>query len=402
MSHVADVIHLADRAVSVGDLVAGQTMFAVEPHIPAISAHRELSDLDYRWAPVTDVPIRRFVELADLDGSDASVAQVAKDITGDLLISESAHLTDFINHMRTSELAFVTHGRHIVGIITWSDLQQPAVGLYCFGLITALEAGLDELIERHCSQNWTTMLSDDRLEDVYDIMEERRRDDLEMGLLSCLNLDDRLTIAGKVRAVSAPMGLLSGRQVNDAGKDLKRVRDNLAHGNTVMTAIPNVGRLLDFLDRLRRRALAVWGCVEGDPDLVEAQISSRIEVLKGDGWLDVSSDRHELGLPPERLVYKVTAHNPGATEIDDDFNDRATTLLRKRLAQDEILTRRARAGSRGHWEEGFVISGVDRTTACQLGADFGQVSVFEVSPSELRVVDCASGKVLASRPSGGS
>src|SRR5680860_273645 len=70
---LVQVMRIADETITVADLVDGQQVFTVRPGWPARKAHAELARRGYSQAPVTDVPIGRFVTVADLDTDTATV-----------------------------------------------------------------------------------------------------------------------------------------------------------------------------------------------------------------------------------------------------------------------------------------------------------------------------------------
>nr|WP_274387700.1 DUF3293 domain-containing protein [Salsipaludibacter albus] len=205
------------------------------------------------------------------------------------------------------------------------------------------------------------------------------------------------------------LGFGSKSQFRTWSKTLGALRDCLGHGSTVLTAIPDVGEALAFLDDLRLRTHVLWGRLRYGHDLVDAQVSSVIEVEVDGTWTQVvpTQDRvasigsQDSGLDrwsgPEPR-YKITASNPGGVVLDADRNARRRGELADELHRRGLEVQPARAGSGDHWEAGYLVTGGDRPTMCDVGATFGQLSIFEVGDSELRVVDSATREVVARRP----
>ncbi len=67
-----------------------------------------------------------------------------------------------------------------------------------FGLILAAEAALDLLIDQTAPDTWLDQLSPSRQDKIRKVFAGRQKDNAEIGLLQCCNLDDRLTVAAKL------------------------------------------------------------------------------------------------------------------------------------------------------------------------------------------------------------
>ena len=257
IGRLAPVLGIADEALTAGDLIRHQRLWTVDADTPIPEAAREMRRRGFTVGPVTAVPITRFVRLAELTGHDGTVGEVAHDLAEATRLAESAALTDVLEALRHTPFVFVSHRHHVTGIVTRADLQQPVVGLLVLGMVLSFEAAVDILVERTAGDSWMELLSEERATRVIEMHTERRAVDADLDPLRCLNLDDRLTLARKldlhtVLGFDAKQGLRAW-----AGRE-SRIRDHLAHGDTLLSAVPDPLEALDAVLELRAVAERAW------------------------------------------------------------------------------------------------------------------------------------------------
>ena len=192
-----------------------------------------------------------FAELVDIEGRDGEVGDHARTIEARHLLPASLSLAEGLDALRRQSFFFILRGRSIEGILTRADIQRPAVGMLTFGLILAAEAGINELIDEKCGKGWSEMLSDARRGRVEEILEVRRRHNAELTLLDCLMLEDRLTVVQKSEPVRSKLGFASGEQVRAWSNGLKRLRDTLAHGGSLLDHEPDPDKALELVHDVR-------------------------------------------------------------------------------------------------------------------------------------------------------
>lgn len=399
-SKLLPVVQLADEIITVGDLVAGQDLFTVTADAPTTEVAHEMRRHDFRWAPVTAVPMTHYVRTGDLEGRTGTVADAALPIPPERRIPDTAKLTALIDHLLDDDVAFVTHRDLVFGILTSSDIQHAAVGLYTFGLVTALESGLDQLVVRYTDNDWQGRLSKNRLAKAQQVRAERLAADVDVGLQACLMLEDRLTLARKVDEVVDVLGFESkGGGFDPWAKRLKSVRDCLAHGNNILDAVPDVNAACSFLHDLRGKTARVWSQVSDDEQAPSLEARSMIELEVAPGkW--VSTDGQDLFDQDSRTtgpVHVISAHNPGRIRQGPSENLRAHERLVARVTDRELDYVNARAGMGEYWEEGVGLVDAGRSRACALAASFGQSTIFEVHPDSILVVDSKTNEVVGRR-----
>jgi hypothetical protein len=203
----------------------------------------------------------RYAELVNIEDWPGNVGDHARMIDTRLLLPASLSLAEGLDALRHQPFFFVVRGRSIEGILTRADIQRPAVSMLTFGLILAAEAGINELIYKECGEGWSEILSGARRGKVEEILEVRRRHNAELTLLDCLMLEDRLTVVQKSEAVRSKLGFASGQQVRAWSNGLKRLRDTLAHGGSLLDHEPDPDKALELVHDVRVTAHRVWDAV---------------------------------------------------------------------------------------------------------------------------------------------
>jgi hypothetical protein len=98
------------------------------------------------------------------------------------------------------------------------------------------------------------------------------------------------------------------------------------------------------------------------------------------------------------VVHIITPCNPGGPEIAPAANAERVERLRSHLTTIGVTTVPT-VGSDvggGHAEPGFLVSGLSRTEAMDIGAAFDQDAVYEWTRDALRIVACAGDRVVES------
>jgi hypothetical protein len=96
---------------------------------------------------------------------------------------------------------------------------------------------------------------------------------------------------------------------------------------------------------------------------------------------------------PERF-YIFTAYNPGLI-VEEDINALADDKLKKELNNDRSSFFRITGCSPDlkHREPGWGVTGLSLERALELGRQYGQNAIFEISGGFLSVIGCQSGEV---------
>ena len=151
-------------------------------------------------------------------------------------------------------------------------------------------------------------------------------------------------------------------------------------------------------------ATRTWA-LEGDPPPYDEYIRTTLDLTVGSRRYVVGGDDQEEGFPPDvALVHVVSAENPHPRQLSPEENARRMAALETVVAErlgvageswDRGSTR-APGGGTELDERVVVLLDQARSWALELAGAHGQTSIFEWTPSELRLIDLA-GKVF-SRP----
>lgn len=251
------LLRIADATITAGDLIVDQELFSIRPGTPPERARAQLDSKGFDWAPVTDVPIYRYVATSDLTSDVAAVQDASRLLGESHWIDESLPLGEVLELLRTNRFLFVRHHRHTVGILTVADLEQPAVAMFVLGLITSAEAALDVLIERASNGAWLSELSEGHQEKVHEVFRERECRGADLTMIRCLDLAKRVALIKRLK-LADELGFASNGAVERWKDEALHVRNVLAHGDTLLTAIPAPADALEFIGRVREFASTAW------------------------------------------------------------------------------------------------------------------------------------------------
>lgn len=254
----ASLFNLAERTITVADLVGDRALVPVDADRPADDVAKELERLGFDVAPVKDDPIVRYLDAAKARGDRRPVSVVATPIRVESLIPVGLPLTEAVKAFRSERRLFVLGSGGVNAILTRSDLQQPPVSMVAFGYVVALEAAVDGLIARTHGTGWLSLLSESRRNDIESIFEQRKRDNAEIGLLQCSNIDDRLCLVEKTEPIWQPLGFTSRNAFAKTAGKIKRLRNQLAHGGTLLDLGSDPVEAIDLFFEIRSIAEKAW------------------------------------------------------------------------------------------------------------------------------------------------
>lgn len=132
---------------------------------------------------------------------------------------------------------------------------------------------------------------------------------------------------------------------------------------------------------------------------VHAFADSIICVFRG-SWIELAPRDHgDPGEPDsafDDLAYVISAFNPGH-RADDDVNHERHLELADSLRRDGLRVRPAvgLSADRVWVEPSWEVSGLSRSQACAIGRSFGQVAVFEIDGTRVRVVGCSDEAIMS-------
>ncbi len=155
--------------------------------------------------------------------------------TVDQVIKGTDSLRDVIHVLTRHDYCFVSILGEVSGVITRDDINKPQVRMWLFGLVTMIELGVTQLIERtYPEESWISVLSEGRLEKAEKIRTERQRRNLHCQLIDCLQLSDKAGILIHDKKTLELMGFDSGKQAKKVVKELESLRNHLAHAQDIV------------------------------------------------------------------------------------------------------------------------------------------------------------------------
>lgn len=254
------VLDIAENALTVAHLVTTDIWWA-DPEMSVVEARDFMRASNFDASPLREEPTRRYVHVDDLQTGLGRLKEVARPIEVSNLVTSSLSLTKAIAALKHRAFFFVLEGNHILGIVTRSDLQRPAVGMVIFSISLAAEAGLTQLVQRSYRNDWFRHLSQGRQDYVTGIFDQRHRSNTEISRLDCMMLEDRLCLVGTRPELWRQLGFVSRRQFEDWADTLKNLRNTLAHGGDVLDVQPRPIEAIELFEKLVAFAETVYGVV---------------------------------------------------------------------------------------------------------------------------------------------
>ena len=164
----------------------------------------------------------------------------------DQILDARAPLSDVAQALIRHDHCFVRAFGQIAGLISREDMQKPVVRMWLFGIVTIVEMALTEEVRRqHADGDWRPLLSESRLRKAEALQQERLRRGQASDLLDCLQLGDKGEIALRDPEVMDLFALDSRQAAKRFVGDLESLRNNLAHGQDIVTYDwPQIARMV--------------------------------------------------------------------------------------------------------------------------------------------------------------
>lgn len=383
---------LAERTVRVSDVVIAP-IWQVAPSTVAAEVAAEMAARDFDVAAIEDRPIRQFVRQADvLAEPEATVGELAVAIDAGDIVSRALPVADLIARLGTSDCVFVMDNEQIRWLATRADLQAPAIGMVVLAYLIAFEAALSDLVPGALGDQYTERLPCERLQKVTSLFLQKQRDNAETGLGDCLYFEDWLTLAEKSPRLRATFGARSRREFQQLIGGFKQARNALAHGGTLLDDRSAL-EAISLFTRVRTVTEAAWTSVSTMDGRWDLYVATDIKAADGSTWAGAGA------VALDQTWHVITAANPDSRALPPEINARSNGRLRNLLTGRGLRPMGVIASAPdGSWsEESFAVAGCTSEALCALGHDFGQAAVFEVTPTELRVLRCPDAKVMRTR-----
>ena len=169
-----------------------------------------------------------FITKRDLQAAE-TVATVTRPITSVELLSADTPLLLALRAFRGRDWYFVLRNNEVAGIVTQADLRKTPVQLFLFGMVLLFESTLQWLIVRYWGgESWQTCLTKGRLQKAQELLVIKKRRNDALGLIDCVNLIDKGTIAQRTPAILDLLAM-SPKQAQELLVHVEALRNDLAH-----------------------------------------------------------------------------------------------------------------------------------------------------------------------------
>ncbi len=381
---------LAERTITVADL-APAPLWVIDPCQLAGEAAAALAAREFDLAGVDANPVTHYVTKANLERRPKEpVAALAEPILASDAVERTLPLADLIEILASRPFVFVLEADRIGSVVTPADLQAPAVTVMALSYLVAIEAGLAHLVVSTLGTQWMDGLPRSRKAAAQDLYRRKAQQNVAIGIEQCLYFTDWLTLTSKSVELRKALGFTSRRSFEDFTSAFIPLRNDLAHGGSLMdgaTALEATSRFA----KIRRFADAVWDLVESRNGRWAIYAASVIEDCDG----STLAGRGSRG--GESTGFVITAWNPDSVSRPAEENRESNRRLEELLLSRGYGVREVVGRSNdGRWrEESFLVTGADRRDIVALGWQFGQRAVFDLSVDELLVLRCPDGEIVA-------
>lgn len=388
---------LVERTLTVAHIGANR-LWTVEPGTPTSDAAAALAARDFDIAGVKASPVTEYVRRGDLERSPIpTVDELARPIPASMCVEKSLPLGQLLQKLRDSEFVFVLDGDAVTSVVTRADLQAAAIGVVVLAFLTLMESGLRRLVMAAVGDSFLDLLSPDRQSKAEQILQDKVRQNVATGYEDCLFFNDWLQLA-KCSGVWRHLDFTSRSQFEKFTSSFVTIRNNLAHGGTILDDRMDPTDALDRVDRIRRLAERVWIAVGDSSDTWDAYARTRIARPRNGTVLAGPQATRRLNFAAP--VHVLTAWNPESIRRSRDVNRDANRQLREVLVRHGTKPAMVIGESPdGRWrEESYLVSGLDRAVALAIGSLFGQVAIFEITNEALIVLRCSDGEAMRTVP----
>lgn len=335
----------------------------------------------------------KWVRLQDLDDG-TSPFRAAKPLLARDAVERSMPLVALLDLLIERDHVFVLDGDTVRHIVTRADVGKPPVSVLVLTFLLALESDLIRLAIPRLGSNWFSELGE-RQDAAMKVYTRRSRNNTELGLEACLYFDDAVLLARKAPGLVSDLGM-SPKRFNTLGESMAALRNDLAHGGTILDRVDDAVVALKTFKDVRELARNAARVIASEPSLVELFSDTMIE--DENGRIYAGGDP-VVPLHENEVYYVLTAYNPGGRTQPAARNAEAQRLLETDLEREGLaVTRVTGRSTNGRWAEPSALVASERQVALDIGSRYGQDAVFELDSQNMRVVDCKSGAVSFEGP----
>ncbi len=183
------------------------------------------------------------------------------EFNNDELLSENESIKEVFHRIVNSpyDTVFIIILGEIGGIVTKGDLQKIPVRMWIFGLISMIEMQCKRAINSYFpNDDWMNLLKEKRSDEARKIQKDRKENNLDIGLLECLQICDLRDILLTNNILKEKLGIKSKCFGKKLFIDIEKIRNELAHAQDIISGnwpetidiIKDAEDLLDFLEKI--------------------------------------------------------------------------------------------------------------------------------------------------------
>jgi hypothetical protein len=152
------------------------------------------------------------------------------------IIASTTSLVELLPLLRTRPYLFILDRTKVNGLVTRADLEKSPVRMLLFGIVSLLEMYLLSMV-RICypGESFRERLKPNRLAKAEGVLAARTDRDEDIDLADCLKLVDKYELLVQVPGLLEFFRLGEVRAALKDFKKMELLRDNLAHGQDLVT-----------------------------------------------------------------------------------------------------------------------------------------------------------------------
>jgi len=200
-------------------------------HVKAVMSEKGMDVAGIREGGI----VSGFVEIANL--ASGCCGDFVRPIDHSLIVAATLPLGPLVLRLKDEPRLFVVMLGQVGGFVTRPDLQKPPGRMWLFGMITLIEMRFSHMIAQHFpGEAWREFLSEGRLQKAQELLDLRRQRAQHLALSDCLQFADKVRIIASSEQLRRLTRFESKRQVEQIGKQLENLRNNLAHAQDIVTS----------------------------------------------------------------------------------------------------------------------------------------------------------------------
>jgi len=195
---------------------------------------------------------------------DSAAGEEATPIIPEVMLSASTSLLELPALFLKHYCYFVLTGNEITHLVSFQDMDRLPMRLCLFSLVMQLESKLLELLSIDWSslERYLACLPPARLKKAQDLCREKYKHETPPRLLLCTTFVDKKQLLRHVPGIMSKLPFHSKNEIDQAFKRIETVRNQIAHGDSVMLVLSSPEKFSDFIDELQGIIAALSAIVE--------------------------------------------------------------------------------------------------------------------------------------------